>query len=207
MKHLDRGLDYIALDLNTCKLFVFANGSFANNKDLSFQLGFLILFANEMRESSFFELAGNIVHWSSTKCKRVTRSVLVSEIYGIMNGVNTGIALAIILRLIIDQLRLPEILLIICTDFYLLYEYIIKLGITQEKRLIIDIMSLRQSYERRKITEIKWIHNQDNSANALTKAAANRAMERLMSSNKLNVRMEGYVEKARKEKNSAAPDM
>jgi hypothetical protein len=207
MEHLDRGFDYIALDLNTCKLFVFANGSFANNKDLSFQLGFLIFLANEMRGSSFFELAGNIVHWSSTKCKRITRSVLASEIYGMMNGVNTGIALAIILRLIIDQLRLPEILLIICTDFYSLYECIVKLGTTQEKRLMIDVIFLRQSYERRKITEIRWIHNQDNPANALTKAATNRAMERLMSSNKLNVRMEGYVKKARKKKDSAAPNV
>jgi hypothetical protein len=62
MEHFDRGLDYIALDLNTCKLFVFANGSFANNKNLSSQLGFLILLANEKRGSSSFELAGNIVH-------------------------------------------------------------------------------------------------------------------------------------------------
>jgi hypothetical protein len=81
--------------------------------------------------------------------------VLASEIYGIMNGVNTGIALATTFRLIIDQLRLPEILLIICTNFYSLYECIIKLGITQEKRLMIDVMFLRQSYKRRKITEIK----------------------------------------------------
>jgi hypothetical protein len=100
MKHLDRGLDYIALDLSICKLFIFANGSFANNKNLSSQLGFLIHLANEMRGSSFFELASNIVHWSSTKCKRITRSVLVSEIYDIMNNVNTSIALATIFRLI-----------------------------------------------------------------------------------------------------------
>jgi hypothetical protein len=102
MEHFDRGLDYIALDLNICKLFVFANGLFANNKNLSSHLGFLIFLANEMRGSSFFELAGNIVHWSSIKCKRVTRSVLASEIYGMMNGVDIGIALATIFRLIID---------------------------------------------------------------------------------------------------------
>jgi hypothetical protein len=207
MEHFDRGFDYIALDLNICKLFVFANGSFANNKDLSFQVGFLILLANEMRGSSFFELAGNIVHWSSIKCKRVTRSVLASEIYGMMNGVNTGIILAIILRLITDQLCLPEIPLIICTNSYLLYECIVKLGITQEKRLMIDVMFLRQSYERRKITEIRWIHNQDNPADALTKAAANRAMERFVSFNKLNVRMEGYVERSRKKEDSAVSDV
>jgi hypothetical protein len=133
--------------------------------------------------------------------------VLASEIYGIMNDINTSIALAIILRLIIDQLHLPEILLIICTDSYLLYKCIVKLGITQEKRLIIDVMFLRQSYKRKKITEIRWIYNQDNPADALTKAAANRAIKRLMSSNKLNVRMKGYVERSRKEEDSAAPDM
>jgi hypothetical protein len=53
MEHLDRGLDYIALDLNICKFFIFANGSFANNKDLSFQLGFLILLANECVDRAF----------------------------------------------------------------------------------------------------------------------------------------------------------
>jgi hypothetical protein len=124
-----------------------------------------------------------------------------------MNNVNIGIALAIILRLIINQLHLPEILLIICTDFYLLYECIVKFGIIQEKRLMIDMMFFRQFYKRKKIIEIRWIHNQDNPANALTKAAANRAMERLMSFNKLNVRMEGYVKRARKKKDSAAPNV
>jgi hypothetical protein len=102
---------------------------------------------------------------------------------------------------------LPEIPLIICTNSYSLYECIVKLGITQEKRLIIDIISLRQSYKRRKIIKIRWIHNQNNSANALTKAAANKAIKRLMSFNKLNVRIKGYVEKARKKKDSAAPDV
>jgi hypothetical protein len=82
-----------------------------------------------------------------------------------------------------------------------------KLGITQEKRLMIDIMFFRQSYKRRKITEIRWIHNQDNPADALTKAAANKAMKQFVSFNKLNVRMKDYVKKARKKKDSAAPDV
>jgi hypothetical protein len=72
---------------------------------------------------------------------------------------------------------------------------------------MIDIIFLRQSYKCRKITEIKWIHNQDNPANVLTKAAANKAIKRFMSFNKLNVRIKGYVKRARKEKDSAAPDI
>jgi hypothetical protein len=33
--HMDRGIKYIALDLECTKLFVFVDGSFANNKDFN----------------------------------------------------------------------------------------------------------------------------------------------------------------------------
>jgi hypothetical protein len=73
---------------------------------------------------------------------------------------------------------------------------LIKLGITQEKRFIIDILALRQSYERKKIAEICWIYNRDNSADAFIKATANSLLEQLVSINKLVVRMKEYVEKS-----------
>jgi hypothetical protein len=143
MDHLDRGLRYVNIDLRFAKLIIFANGSFANNRDLSSQLGFLVTLANEERTHNSFELIGNIIHWSSVKCKRVTRNVLISEIYGMVNGVDIGIALLTTLQMITTQLDLPEILIMICTNSFLLYECLVKLGTTQEKRLIIDIMALR----------------------------------------------------------------
>jgi len=36
-----------------------------------------------------------------------------------------------------------EVLLVVYTDSKSLYEYLVKLGITREKRLIIDVMCLR----------------------------------------------------------------
>jgi hypothetical protein len=72
---------------------------------------------------------------------------------------------------------------------------LVKLGTTQEKRLIIDILALRQSYERRKIAEIRWIRNRDNPASALTKATANSSLKQLISTNKLVVKMEEHIEK------------
>ena len=53
-----------------------------------------------------------------------------------------------------EILYLP-VLLVICTNLFSLYECITKLGTTQEKRLMIDIMSLRESYERWEISEIR----------------------------------------------------
>ena len=191
-----RGLKYIPINLATAKLIVFTDGSFANNKDLSSQLGFVIALVNETeRTNKQFKIEGNIIHWSSTKCKRVTRSVLASEIYGLVNGFDLGIALATTVKMITDRIGLPPVPLIICTDSYSLYECLIKLGTTKEKRLMIDIMALRQSYERREITEIRWIDGTDNPADAMTKATPNRALERLIDTNSLTIRMEGYVER------------
>ena len=56
-----------------------------------------------------------------------------------------AIAINTTLKMIKDQLGLPEIPMIACTDSYSLYECLVKLGTTKEKRLMIDIMALRQS--------------------------------------------------------------
>ena len=74
----------------------------------------------------------------------------------------------------------PQTPIIICTDSYSLYECLVKLGTTKEKRLMIDIMALRQSYERREITEIRWIDGKNNPADAMTKSAPNRALGRFL---------------------------
>jgi hypothetical protein len=42
---------------------------------------------------------------------------------------------------ITNQLGLLIIPIIICIDLYLLYEYLVKLGITKKKQLIIDIIA------------------------------------------------------------------
>jgi hypothetical protein len=97
--------------------------------------------------------------------------------------------------MITTQLDLPEIPIIICTNSFSLYECLVKLGTTQEKRLIIDIIALRQSYKRRKIAEVRWIHNKNNPANALTKANANSSLKQLVNTNKLTVRMKEYIKR------------
>ncbi|KAF7570061.1 hypothetical protein PtrM4_100630 [Pyrenophora tritici-repentis] len=195
MENLDRGLRYVTVNLMEAKLMVFVDGSFANNKDLSSQLGFVLMLVNESIDVNIFTIQGNVIHYSSTKCKRITRSVLASEIYGMVNGFDIGIAVATTLRIVTERLRLPAIPLVICTDSYSLYECLVKLGTTKEKRLMIDIMALRQSYERREITEIRWINGEDNPADAFTKASPNRALERFIDGNKLTVRVEGWVQR------------
>ena len=71
-----------------------------------------------------------------------------------VGGVDIAIAIGTTLKMITDRLELSIIPTIVCTDSYSLYECLVKLGTTKEKRLIIDIIALRQSYERRELFEI-----------------------------------------------------
>ena len=196
MKNLDRGIKYIPLDLQHAKLFVFVDGSFANNEDLSSQIGYLIILANESVGDNEFKVTGNLIHYSSIKSKRVTRSVLASEIYGMVGGVDMAIAINTTIQMITEQLTLPKTSIVVCTDSYSLYECLVKLGTTREKRLMIDIMALRQSYERREIMEIRWIKGDDNPADAMTKSSPNRSLEQFVDTNQLTVRVDGWVERA-----------
>ncbi len=45
--------------------------------------------------------------------------------------------------------------LVLCTNSKSLYDCLVKLGTTQEKRLMVNVLCLRQSYERREIAEVK----------------------------------------------------
>jgi hypothetical protein len=50
--------------------------------------------------------------------------------------------------MITDRLELSIIPIIVYTDLYSLYKYLVKLSTIKEKRLIIDIIALYQSYKR-----------------------------------------------------------
>jgi hypothetical protein len=100
--------------------------SFANNKDFSSQIGHEIILANETTQNEEFGLIGNLIHWSLTKSKSVTESVLASEIYGMVGGVDMAIAIGTTIKMTTDQLGLPKIPTIVCTDSYSLYECLVK---------------------------------------------------------------------------------
>lgn len=194
----ERGLHFVPLDLSAAKLFVFVDGSFANNKDLSSQIGYTVVLANEIDDketTNEFRLTGNLVHYSSVKCRRLTRSVLASELYGTVRGADIGLTLGSTLQLITEMLDLPKIPVIICMDSQSVYNTMVKLGTTDEKRLMIDIMGLRESYENREVMEFRRIKGDDNPADAMTEKDFNPALTELIDTNKLRVRCEAWVKR------------
>jgi hypothetical protein len=181
----NRGLTMVKLDHKSLQLVVFTDASFANNKDLSSQIGYIVVLADAANRA-------NIIHWSSTKCKRVTRSVLASELYAMTAGFDTGA----VLKATTEQLLGINLPLIISTDSNSLYQCLVRLGTTQEKRLMIDVMCLRQAYERRLIAEVRWIDGNSNPADAMTKTSkVNGALKDLIDTNKLTMQVNKWVER------------
>jgi hypothetical protein len=111
-------------------------------------------------------------------------------------GVDIAYAIGTTLKLVTNQLDIPNIPIVVCTDSYSLYECLVKLGTTKEKRLMIDIMAIRQSYERRELQEVRWISGLDNPADAMTKANPNKSLESFINTNELSVRVEGWVQRS-----------
>ncbi|KAL0933404.1 RNase H-like protein [Colletotrichum truncatum] len=112
-------------------------------------------------------------------------------------GFDSGISLSSTLNRILRTLNLPGIPVVIYTDSRSLYECLVRLGTTDEKRLMIDIMSLRESYEKKEISEVRWIDGKDNPADAFTKKSPNSALEQLITTSKLRIRIEAYVDRLR----------
>jgi hypothetical protein len=65
-------------------------------------LGYKIIIANKSTGENNFTIHSNLIHWSLTKSKHITQSILASEIYKIVSGVNIAIAIGITLKMITD---------------------------------------------------------------------------------------------------------
>jgi hypothetical protein len=97
----------------------------------------------------------------------------------------------------LDKVLRIDLPLVLCIDSKSLYECLVKLGTTQEKRLIIDVMCLRQAYERREIAEVRWIKGESNPADAITKSnsKSSNALKRLIDTNKVQMKVQEWVER------------
>src|SRR5438045_6778171 len=169
------------------------DSSFANNQDHSSQIGYIITLADAHNNA-------NIIHWQSVKCRSVTRSMLASKLYALSLGFDTASTIKSTWNQILACLRQGSIPLTICINSKSLYECLVKLGMMQEKRLMVDLMCLRQSYERREISEILWIRGDKNPADAMTKEKPCNALQKLMNTNKLALDIDGWVEREGKGK-------
>ena len=106
-----------------------------------------------------------------------------------------GFDIGVAIKSTIDKILHINLPLILCTNLKSLYDCLVRLNTTQEKRLMIDVMCLRQAYERRQITDIKWIDGDANPADAITKGKPCPALTRLIDTNQIDLHAIGWVER------------
>jgi hypothetical protein len=122
---------------------IFTDAAFANTFDLHSQIDYVICLIDDVYI--------NLIHWSSIKCKRVIRNVLAAKLYAMINDFDVEA----VIKSIIERMLHIFLSLIILTNSKSLFDCLVKLETTSEKRLMIDLMCLKQSYERREIAEIR----------------------------------------------------
>jgi hypothetical protein len=69
--------------------------------------------------------------------------VLTLELYAMAVGVNIAISILTTLVIVTQRLKIEGIPTVVYTDLLSLYKYMVKLGTTKEKRLMINIMAIR----------------------------------------------------------------
>ena len=182
-----RKLKYVKLDFNSLRLMIFIDSFYVNNRDFIFRIDYLICLIDASNRI-------NILHWFSIKCKRIIRSVLIFELYELIYKFD----FETILKTTIKKILRFNISLIVYIDFKFLYQCLMRLKTIEKKRLMIDVMNLRQSYERREITEIKWIDENSNSIDVMIKNKIIFVLKILIDTNKINLTAIEWIERSKK---------
>lgn len=123
----------VPLDLNTVHVAVFIDAKFTTNEDFSSHLGLFICLTDVTGTAA-------IIHYTSTKCKRTAKSVLVSELYVFVLGFDQEFVFTRVLKGILSrQARLK-----MYTDSKCLFDAITSPNTTTKTHLLIDFAMLRQ---------------------------------------------------------------
>ena len=62
-------------------MLIFTDSLFINNKDLLSQIRYILVLTDSLNKA-------NIVYWSLIKCKKITKSILASELYAMAHSFN-----------------------------------------------------------------------------------------------------------------------
>ncbi|MEM1283154.1 MAG: reverse transcriptase domain-containing protein [Chlamydiota bacterium] len=178
----DDGIKMQRLDRDSLYIKVYSDASFANNPNLSSQLGYIVLLCDKFERC-------NILHFTSYKSRRIVRSVLGAEVYAMADAFDYAFTLKQDLEIILNQ-KVP---LRIITDSKSLFDIITKNSSSIEKRLMIDIKSVRHGYESMEISDIGFARSTCNPADAFTKITVNEPLTRIVKHGKADMEVERWV--------------
>jgi hypothetical protein len=182
LRSVDLPLKFGHLDKESLQLTVYSDASFANNDDLSSQLGYVIFLSDK-------DGCCSPLHYSSHKSKRVTRSVLGGEVMAFADAFDMSIIIRHDLANILNR-KLP---ISILTDSLSLFDVISKSTITAERRLLIDLAAAKAAYAARELEHVGFIRTQYNPADSFTKVSRCPILEDILRNGKIAHPIEQWI--------------
>ncbi|CAC5413705.1 unnamed protein product [Mytilus coruscus] len=154
---------------NAIRLLVFSDSSLGNLSDGGTQGGHFIVFVGE---NGLF----SPITWQSKRI-RVARSTLAAETLAMADAIDSGIFVASLYTELMYGKADPTQLPITClTDCHSLWEAIKSTKQVSEKRLRLEISSIRELIQMHQIVSVKWIETKHQLADCLTKLEALKSL-------------------------------
>jgi hypothetical protein len=151
-------LSYKPLDIDTPRITVYTDSTFANCGDKSSQLGFVILLTDFNGNCVFLD-------YTSWQSKRIVRFVLRAEMLAFSEGFDRAFAI----RHELKSLLSSTVPISVLTDSKGLFDVIVESSSTQERRLMIDVAAAKQAYDCKDTSDIGFIRSPFNIAEGFTK--------------------------------------
>ena len=170
-------IEFRPLKLEKLKLVVFCDASYGNLRDGGSQAGSLIfLFDGETAVP---------VSWSSHRLKRVARSTLCAETLAAVEALDSAYLISAVGAEVFGKQKLEVDLY---TDNKSLYDAINTINVMLDKRLRVDIASLREMSENGDVSFF-WIESKHQLADVLTKkGASKKKLTDVLRSSKLHLK-------------------
>eukprot|EP00171_Calliarthron_tuberculosum_P022721 IDg22721t1 len=131
------------LDLATVRVVGYSDSSYANNFDLSTQLGHICFLCDDSGKSTS-------ISFKSYKSKRVVRSAMAGEVIAFSDLFDIAATLSEELSVVLTRKIAVQLL----TDSKSLFDVISKGSRTSEKRTMLDIAAAREGFRDKVISDI-----------------------------------------------------
>lgn len=151
------------------KMVTFTDASFANLSDGGTQGGHLIVL---MGENGHF----CPISWQSKRIKRIVRSTLAGETLAMSEGIDGAIFLSTLFSELSNGSIARPVPIICVTDNFSLVDAIRSTKSVTEKRLRLEISSIKELIQTKKVYQVLWSETKDQLADCLTKKGASSAL-------------------------------
>ena len=149
-------------DLNELSIVAFSDASFANLEDCGSQGGYIIFVVGS--NGAYFP-----VHWQSKRIRRVVKSTQAAETLAMVDLVEACIYYKTFICELLHINDMTKIPVICKTDNSGMHDSSHSSTQILDKRLRIEMAILREMLSNKDITDITWVPNDHQIADALTK--------------------------------------